>query len=549
MRNPIPESLVEPAGEMELKRVKSLAIGTQRSVLFAYVVFGIIVITLFGCGEADDPLKATEENPVTIGSLKRTEAVPAAPAAPQSGFHIKEVGYYTDWKLTKPLSGNVTPGATIFLKVVFSEPIQFKPADDASARPILYYRINTDRFRYRVAKHGAGGEDFVSGDAKPLHSGTDDYICKFTVPQDATGRFRVEVGKLNANKDGTTLPAFYTHKEVLQIAAEVSAPKETPVTPAVQETVADEVAPVVLSIEHSLDESGRLEIDENEYIDAGADVFTIVRFSEPVTPVVTYATGRNEKRFTLAQRGGIHWRGTCKPMDVENTTFVCKQTAREDSYHVTVLADTADFNGNRLGEAVPSSILSVEPRVVIVSIPQEIPVQPVTPVPEETKPTSDKMDDVPDYTSTLEGIPYPGYNPPPALQHILDTHPSANLPFFEEAVKKTEVIGWVFLMAWSVYPDWESNPDSFDKIGAAHNRVLTQFGMNSGILGILTGMYFNLPPNYEGKDAPPHSQYWLVVEYLRLQMQHPGAGVDLLLVHFERSKHNVVGLTNPHESE
>ena len=245
-----------------MKKVESLAIGTQRSVLFACVVFSIVVITLFGCGDRDDLLKPTEENPVTMASLKRTEAVAAAPVAPQSGFHIKEVGYYADWKLTKPLRGNVTPRTTFFVKVVFSEPIQFKPADDASARPILYYRINTDRFRYRIAKHGAGGEDFVSGDAKPLHSGTDDYICKFTVPQDATGRFRVEVGKLNANKDGTTLPAFYTHKEVLQIAAEVSAPEETPVTPAAQESTADEIAPTVLSIKHSLDDRGRLEIVE-----------------------------------------------------------------------------------------------------------------------------------------------------------------------------------------------------------------------------------------------------------------------------------------------
>ena len=92
-----------------------------------------------------------------------------------------------------------------------------------------------------------------------------------------------------------------------------------------------------------------------------------MKFSESVAPVVSYTTRGNEKRFTLAQRGGIHWRGTCKPVDVENTTFVCRQTAREDSYQVTVLADTADLSGNRLGEAVVSPVLEVKPQERVVA--------------------------------------------------------------------------------------------------------------------------------------------------------------------------------------
>ena len=75
------------------------------------------------------------------------------------------------------------------------------------------------------------------------------------------------------------------------------------------------------------------------------------------------------------------------------------------------------------------------------------------------------------YTFTLEGLTYPGYNPSPGLQHILDTYPSAKLPHFLEAVQMVEVIDWVYRKAWTVYPDWRTNQTSFDKLeGAARER-------------------------------------------------------------------------------
>ena len=146
---------------------------------------------------------------------------------------VKEVAYYKDWKLTKPLSGTVGPGTTFFIKVVFSEPMRFKAADNNTARPILYYRLNGKLIRFRIAKHGAGGKDFVSGDGKPWHNGVDDYICKYTVPVDVMGEFAFAVGKRNTDRDGNTLAGFYTHKERLDLgqAAEVPSPAEiTPPT-------------------------------------------------------------------------------------------------------------------------------------------------------------------------------------------------------------------------------------------------------------------------------------------------------------------------------
>ena len=58
--------------------------------------------------------------------------VPHAPGA-DTPF-VKEVAYYKDWQLTKSLSGPVRPGTTFFIKVVFSEPMTFKAADN-NTRP------------------------------------------------------------------------------------------------------------------------------------------------------------------------------------------------------------------------------------------------------------------------------------------------------------------------------------------------------------------------------------------------------------------------------
>ena len=146
-------------------------------------------------------------------------AAPAVLQAPQGAGapFVKSVSFYKDWQLTQPLNTRVEPGTTLYTKIVFSEPMQLRVADDSSARPVLYYHIAGERIRYRIARHGAGGADFVSGDAKPLHSGTDDYICKYTIPEGATGEFRTLVGKLSADTSGNTMETFYTHPARLTI--------------------------------------------------------------------------------------------------------------------------------------------------------------------------------------------------------------------------------------------------------------------------------------------------------------------------------------------
>ena len=150
----------------------------------------------------------------------------AAPQTPQAAGapFVKSVSFYRDWRLTQPIDTAVAPGTTLYTKIVFSEPMKLKVATDNTARPILYCRIGSKRIRYRIAKHGTGGADFVSGDAKPLHGGTDDYICKYTIPEGATGQFTVMVGKLSTDRSGTPMKSFYTHAVRLKIRSSTATP-------------------------------------------------------------------------------------------------------------------------------------------------------------------------------------------------------------------------------------------------------------------------------------------------------------------------------------
>ena len=80
---------------------------------------------------------------------------PAAPQAPQGvgAPFVKSVGHYQDWQLTQLIDTAVEPGMTIYTKIVFSEPMELRVADDDSARPVLYCQVGEERIRYRIARH------------------------------------------------------------------------------------------------------------------------------------------------------------------------------------------------------------------------------------------------------------------------------------------------------------------------------------------------------------------------------------------------------------
>ena len=470
----------------------------------------------------------------------------------QSVPTVESVDYYADWKLTEKIDEPVKPGKTIFIKVVFSEPMVHKAADDNTACPILYYRVGKEQTRFKVAKHGASGEDFVSGDAKPFGGGTDDFVCKYTVPAAANKKFRVEIGKFNADLDGNYLPAFYTHTEQLQLGKSgTEKPKQqadtvvqTPTDDTVKKPVEptqpepptepmDTVVPTVVSITHRDDRTGTV-IADGESVPHGTTINTEIVFSEPVKPSVTYTTDNGKARlYTLSTKGGVHWRGLCKPVDKNETTWLCKQSAFSPSFVVTVMTETTDRVGNHLAEVVTST-LSVQPRPVVVVQPTE----PEPTVPEETtEPEPGGIGDL-GYTFTFPtGETYPGYNPSANLQKILATHRSAKLPHFHEAVQMVEVINWVYRKVWVLYPE------DGEKRESVRMRVITHMDMSPFVEAVLPQIFFSTPAHR----LPDHSRYWMAVEYLRLKLEHPRKEEDDLLYLFARNKGKVVGIVNPND--
>ena len=158
-----------------------------------------------------------------VAEMKQ-EREPAEPSAEQeketadtTAPTVMEVGWYSDWKLTQPIEGEVTPETTIYTKVVFSEPMQYIASDKGNARPVLFYLVGDKETRYRIKPRGASGENFQSGDSKPLHDGTDDFICKYTIQADDIGMFTIKIGKASADANGNMLTEHYVHSQALEI--------------------------------------------------------------------------------------------------------------------------------------------------------------------------------------------------------------------------------------------------------------------------------------------------------------------------------------------
>ena len=546
----------------------------MKPLSFMMLLF-LTVIVISGCGEEAEESAITELTAAdgasfgTVAEMKEpAEMAPGAPSAPTDGTpFVKSVRYYSDWKLTEELDSEkpVPVGSTIFIHIVFSEAMKHRVTDNTEkkgALPVLRYWVNSEVTRFRMMQHGASGEDFRSGDAKPKGGGTDDFVCKYKVGEEDKGSlFWIRVGEWSMDLEWNKLKASYIHQTKLKLGKVSETTQEQPEEKVVVEddevkkepeppTVApaDTTPPTVISVTHYRDSDGSV-IPEGESVEHNTTINTEIMFSEPIDPksiVVTYTTGGKTGRYSYST-GGVHWRGLFQ-VGKDNKSILCKQDAREDAFVVTLEA-AKDLAGNTLTEPVTTPELTVTPRPVVTTPEPTQPTEPQTPV--DTTPTTGPDDptsgDIVDlgYTYTLEGETYPGYNPSPGLQHILDTHPSAKLPHFLEAVQMVEVIDWVVRKSWRVYPDRDQA--SINQIGTAWTAVDAHFGLPEAIDVLLLRIYFKNP---QGKIPPGHSLYWLIVEYLRLKLEHPKANEDQLLFNlFVNSTNNgwIVGLTNPND--
>lgn len=517
------------------------------------MILTLIAVLIIGCGEEEVPESSATD---ILGAMKVPDAVAAAPQAPGVGMPaVKEIRYFSDWKLTKEVQ-NASVGDTIFVKVVFSEPMKHVIADDESARPILYHRRaekGEQLVRFRMAAHGAGGEDFVSGDAKPLQSGTDDYICKYTaVPEDEGKQIAFMVGKFSVDLENNTLSQFYRHEEKLQVESTALVKPEDPAKSADPEPVMTTDPLTIVSITHYRDRSDEL-LSEGESVEEGTTIRTEIVFAKPVQADSLVITYPGEKQ--LSHSTGVHWRGTYQ-LSRNGKTVRAKLNAPGETFSLVVEQATGR-DGSTLKQPVtaPEVLVGLE----AMPEPQETPAQPGMPMQEGPTVPATQEPTVPrptpqdrtlggtvdlGYTFTFDGHTYPGYNPSPNLQHILDTHPSAKLPHFLEAVQIVEVIDWVYRKTWEIYQETGNR----DVLGPATHAVERKFGQISDTDPDTIDTFHSLRRMYEViKGEPAYSLYWLSTEYSRQRLLHPDASEDDIIDKVRESikANKVIGVINP----
>ena len=158
---------------------------------------------MFGC---DEPLMrpmepivkemTKEETPETMAEMKAGEVeepevteIPEEAKKPEPPM-VTAINHYHDWQRTKLFEGMIRPGKTVYTGIIFSKNVSYTVANDHSALPDIRYVLDGVETRYTIVPHGSGGDNFQSGDCKPI-KGTHAFLCKYTLPEDASGVFSV----------------------------------------------------------------------------------------------------------------------------------------------------------------------------------------------------------------------------------------------------------------------------------------------------------------------------------------------------------------------
>ena len=150
-------------------------------------------------GEPTKPTKPVEPAEPTEEPTPPTDTTPPT---------VVEVAWYSDWQLAEVITSDVQPGDTIYTKIVFSEAMLHTAAVDKSARPALSIVLDDVATQLRMLKHHAALE---SGEVKPNKNGTDDFVCKYTIPADTSGTIALRVGGATADLAGNTVNEVSEH--------------------------------------------------------------------------------------------------------------------------------------------------------------------------------------------------------------------------------------------------------------------------------------------------------------------------------------------------
>ncbi len=148
--------------------------------VFVFSLFAIFVTTssFLSCERTADmmtPIVKDTMNPIQPSVVSITH------------YSNRKRPYYS--KLTR----SVRAGVPVYTVVTFSDNVPLVVADDESARPDIRAIVNGSEIPFRIVPYGSSGEDFRSGDAKPIE-GTRVFLCKYILPillVDGIGTFSV----------------------------------------------------------------------------------------------------------------------------------------------------------------------------------------------------------------------------------------------------------------------------------------------------------------------------------------------------------------------
>ena len=118
--------------------------------------------------------------------------------------------FLSDEQLEELIVGSVRPEDTVYVKIVFSEPVTHVPGSSYDgARPHLSLLTKPRMPRigsvgFWILPRDANSEDFISGTCKPLQDNTS-YICKYTVPSNRIETLHLWVDPTTADINGTAV--------------------------------------------------------------------------------------------------------------------------------------------------------------------------------------------------------------------------------------------------------------------------------------------------------------------------------------------------------
>ena len=245
-------------------------------------------------------VSATAAGATGTGSLVIADPEPTDTVAPT----VVNVGWYSDNRLSRLVYNNREPGATVYVWVAFSEPVEHIVGDGANARPALSLVIGGQATRLRVLPHNAGNRAFVSGTCKPFDGSTDTFVCVYTIPTGSVGMVELQVGTETADMAGNAADESYHTATFIVEAPEP--PRPEPIGP-----IMDVVPPLKTLVPAVMQERQPPVSNPGDFVGQVRTLYStsnrLVNSTQPLAAVsVTITAGAHSGEQVTTDEGGYY---------------------------------------------------------------------------------------------------------------------------------------------------------------------------------------------------------------------------------------------------